>query len=251
MSQYDDPAFFAAYARMPRSQGGLGAAGEWRQLRQFFPPLKGKAVLDLGCGYGWHCHHAALEGAREVLGIDSSEKMIALARERHAHPVIRYEVGDIEGYAYPAARFDLVLTNLALHYVEDLDSVYARVFRTLIPGGSFLLNIEHPTFTACPGQTWIQDQDGRALHWPVDDYFYPGPRETLFLGEKVRKYHHTLTQILNGLLEAGFTLRRVEEAQPAEELRDLPGMRDEMRRPMMLLLRADKPAPAQPSIPTP
>ena len=53
-SLYDDETFFAAYAAMPRSRGGLAAAGEWHQLRPLLPPLTGKRVLDLGCGYGWH-----------------------------------------------------------------------------------------------------------------------------------------------------------------------------------------------------
>lgn len=49
---YDDYAFFEAYANMPRSRGGLASAGEWHQLQPLFPDLKGKKVLDLGCGYG-------------------------------------------------------------------------------------------------------------------------------------------------------------------------------------------------------
>lgn len=76
--------------------------------------------------------------------------------------------------------------------------------------------------------------------YDIDGYFYPGPRETVFLGRSVLKYHHTLTQILMGLRRSGFTLDHVEEAQPSEELLALPGMADEMRRPMMLLIRAIK-----------
>ena len=56
------------------------------------------------------------------------------------------------------------------------------------------------------------------------------------------KQHHTLTQILMGLLKCGFTLEVVEEVQPSQEMLELPGMEDELRRPMMLLVRAKKPA---------
>ena len=76
---YDNSEFFAAYAEMGRSKGGLKAAGEWHQLQPLFPELQEKKVLDLGCGYGWHCKYAAQMGATEILGIDSSEKMIAKA----------------------------------------------------------------------------------------------------------------------------------------------------------------------------
>jgi hypothetical protein len=54
-NKYDDPHFFEAYGNMTRSQKGLEAAGEWRALKQLLPDFNGKRVLDLRCGYGWHC----------------------------------------------------------------------------------------------------------------------------------------------------------------------------------------------------
>ena len=54
-NKYDDPEFFLKYSGMPRSENGLVAAGEWPTLRAMLPDLNGKRVLDLGCGYGWHC----------------------------------------------------------------------------------------------------------------------------------------------------------------------------------------------------
>ena len=90
------------------------------------------------------------------------------------------------------------------------------------------------------GQDWIYDESGRPVYWPVDDYFYPGERKTHFLGCEVIKYHHTLTQIINGLLECGFVIDMLEEARPSGEMMDVPGMKDEMRRPMMLMIRAGK-----------
>ena len=68
---------------MPRSQGGLNVAGEWHQFEPMFPNLQGKAVLDLGCGYGWHCCFAAEQGAAQILGIDLSHKMIEEAKKRN------------------------------------------------------------------------------------------------------------------------------------------------------------------------
>lgn len=133
-----------------------------------------------------------------------------------------------------------MLSNLALHYIADLDQVFANVYRTLKPGGIFLFNIEHPSFTSGVGQDWIYSEDGRPKYWPIDNYFMPGERKTHFLGCEVTKQHHTLTQILMGILNSGFALEAVEEAEPPEEMMDIPGMADEMRRPMMLLVRAKK-----------
>ena len=235
---YDSEDFFAAYAKMDRSVGGLEAAGEWHQLAPLMGELHGKSVLDLGCGYGWHCKYAAENGAAEVLGIDISERMIATARERNADARVRYEVGAIDGYDYPEARYDLVLSNLALHYIADLEGVYRNVWRTLRDRGSFLFNIEHPVFTAGVNEDWVYDADGRVLYWPVDRYFYPGERSTNFLGHPVKKQHHTLTQILAPLIRLGFVIEAVEEVMPDVTLREI--LPDEMRRPMMLLVRARK-----------
>ena len=106
--------------------------------------------------------------------------------------------------------------------------------------GIFLLNIEHPTFTAGVRQNWVYDANGIPLYWPVDNYFLSGERITDFLGYKVKKQHHTLTQILMGLLNNGFELLAVEEAQPPVDMMSIPGMADELRRPMMLLIKAQK-----------
>ena len=57
-NEYENENFFRRYAEMPRSKEGLFAAGEWHQLKPLFPPLGKKTVLDLGCGYGWHCKFA-------------------------------------------------------------------------------------------------------------------------------------------------------------------------------------------------
>lgn len=237
-SIYDDAHFFDQYAQMYRSVEGLDGAGEWHQLKPLFPPLEGARMLDLGCGYGWHCKYAADRGAAEVLGIDLSARMIREARLRNAHPAIEYRVCALEDYAYPENAWDCAVSNLALHYVADLEAVYRNVHRTLKSGGIFLFNIEHPVFTAGVRQDWIYDAGGRPLYWPVDGYFIPGERATRFLGCEVRKQHHTLTQILMGLIRAGFALEAVVEAEPPEEMMQLPGMADELRRPMMLLVRA-------------
>ena len=50
----------------------------------------------------------------------------------------------------------------------------------------------------------------------------------------------TLTQILNPLIKCGFQIEAIEEAMPPADMMDMPGMCDEMRRPMMLLVKVKK-----------
>ena len=63
----------------------------------------------------------------------------------------------------------------------------------------------------------------------------------MFLGEQVVMYHSTLTTYLEVLQDCGFLLNRVAEPMPPASMVDtVPGMRDEMRRPMMLIVAAEK-----------
>ena len=237
---YDSQQFFDEYAEMDRSKEGLKGAGEWGQFQELFPDLTNLKVLDVGCGYGWHSKYAADNGAKSVFAFDGSVKMIERAKKLNSDPKITYQVQDLETYAFPAETFDLVISNLVLHYIEDLEEIYKKINRTLTSGGIFLLNIEHPIYTSGVNQEWTYGENGEILNWPIDNYFYTGQRQTMFLGQHVTKQHHTLTQILNGLLSTGFVLETVEEARPPQDMLDLPGMKDELRRPMMLLIRAKK-----------
>ena len=239
-NKYNDPVFFEKYNQMPRSQHGLPAAGEWQTLEPLLPDFAGKEVLDLGCGYGWHCIYAAEHGARQVTGIDLSDKMLAVARQKTSAPNVAYRCCAIEDVRFADSSFDIVLSSLALHYVEDYVGVVQNVHRMLRPGGVFLFSCEHPVFTAEGSQDWTYNPDRSIAHFPVDNYYYEGRRTAHFLGEEVIKYHRTLTTYLMGLLQNGFAITAVAEPMPPQEMWDIPGMKDEMRRPMMLIIRAVK-----------
>ena len=239
-NKYDDPKFFEKYSQMSRSREGLEGAGEWYLLREMFPDFAQKKVLDLGCGYGWNCLYAVQQGAKSVLGTDISRKMLETARQKNAHERIQYCRSAMEDLEFPPGSFDVVISSLAFHYVKDFDSLVSKISQWLTPGGDFVFSVEHPVFTAYGTQDWFYDEDGKILHFPVDRYYYEGEREAIFLGEKVIKYHRTLTTYLDTLLQNGFQIRRAAEPKPPADMLDLPGMKDEMRRPMMLLVAAQK-----------
>ena len=248
-NKYDDPVFFAKYAQMDRSRLGLKGAGEWRTLEPMLPDFAGRDVLDLGCGYGWHCAYAAEHGARSVLGLDLSEKMLAVARRDHAAPAVEYRRIAMEDADFADGSFDVVLSSLAFHYVADFGALVRKIARWLRPGGDFVFSCEHPVFTAEGSQDWYRDEQGNILHFPVDNYYIEGERQAVFLGERVTKYHRTLTSYVGALLSNGFALTGLAEPQPPQEMVDtIPGMADELRRPMMLILAAKKTIEKEPVI---
>lgn len=235
---YDKKKFFEKYSQMERSVKGLEGAGEWHELKKMLPDFRGKRVLDLGCGFGWHCRYAAENGAQSVLGIDISENMLGEARRRTEDPRVEYRKISLEEYEYPENSFDAVISSLALHYVESFEDICRKVYRCLKPGGEFVFSAEHPIFTAYGSQDWYRDEKGNIVHWPVDRYFEEGKREAVFLGETMVKYHRTLTTYLGSLSKNGFQITGVVEPMPPESMMDIPGMGDELRRPMMLLVSA-------------
>jgi len=240
-NKYDDDVFFNKYSNMSRSKNGLEGAGEWHELKKMMPNFKDKRVLDLGCGFGWHCRYAVENGARSVIGIDISQKMLSEAKIKTKYGNIEYICMPIEDIDFPEESFDVVISSLALHYVKSFEDVLVRVYKCLSKGGDFVFSVEHPIFTAQGPQDWYYDGKGNILHWPVDHYFTEGIRNAKFLGEEVIKYHRTLTTYLNSLIKLGFEITGVVEPKPAENmLNTVPGMLDELRRPMMLLVSARK-----------
>lgn len=239
-NKYDEERFFQKYSEMERSKKGLPGAGEWMALQKILPDFQGKKVLDLGCGYGWHCKYAVENGAGYVVGTDISHKMLETARVKNSDEKIEYQCIAMEDLSFPAETFDIVFSSLAFHYVQHFEPLVENISKWLKKVGEFVFSVEHPVFTAYGTQDWYYGKDGNILHFPVDNYYYEGKREAVFLGEPVTKYHRTLTTYLNTLLENGFELQHIVEPQPPEDMMYLPGMKDEMRRPMMLLISARK-----------
>lgn len=239
-NKYDDEQFFNKYSEMERSKKGLAGAGEWSELQKILPDFQGKSVLDLGCGYGWHCKYAVEQGADLVVGTDISHKMIEVARTKNFSERIDYQCKAMEELEFPKETFDIILSSLAFHYVKDFECLIEHISSWLKPGGEFVFSVEHPVFTSYGTQDWYYDKDGTILHFPVDRYYYEGKREAVFLGEHVTKYHRTLTTYLTTLLQHGFILQHFVEPQPPEDMMNIAGMKDEMRRPMMLLISVRK-----------
>lgn len=237
---YDNSDFFSKYSQMSRSIDGLEGAGEWETLKKVLPDFTNKAVLDLGCGYGWHCNYAVEQGAQSVVGIDQSKKMLEVAKEKFNSSKISYIQSSIEDIDFQKNSFDVVISSLALHYVKDYDRLIQKISEMVKVGGQIIFTVEHPTFTAYGSQDWYYNEEGKILHFPVDNYYVEGKREAVFLGTTMTKYHRTLTTYLDTLVQHGFQIDRVLELEPAEKRLADGSLNNEMRRPMMLIISAFK-----------
>ena len=207
-SLYDDPKFFNGYAQLGRSKHGLADAPEWPAVAEVLPSLKDAEVLDLGCGYGWFCREARKRGAKRVLGIDVSQKMLDRASEMTRDDAIQYEQGDLEEVVLEQDAYDLIYCSLVLHYIVDFAKLAEKIQSALKPGGYFNFTIEHPLYTAPKGSHWISVDEEHKI-WPLDDYLLEGERRTNWIVEGVVKQHRALATYVNTLVEAGLGVRKL------------------------------------------
>ena len=237
---YDNPTFFEGYRQLRGNQYSANNVEEKPALFSLSPELTGKSVLDLGCGYGENCAEFKNRGASAVVGVDISEKMLAVAMEEH--PDIKFVRADMSDLSFIEDRYDVVFSSLALHYIEDFDALVKGVYDVLNPGGYFIFSQEHPLGTApVAGPSWATDEHGNVSHYRLTDYSRCGKRSTTWLVDGVEKYHRTFSEIINSLCSAGFTIETMLEPTPPQEMVELnKRWAKNFHKPNFLLLKVRK-----------
>lgn len=101
--------------------------------------LQGLDVLEVGCGRGGGCSYISRYlQPRSVVGIDISERAIALCRRHHPHPGLSFRQGDAESLPFPDAAFDVVVNVESSHCYGSMPRFLSEVRRVLHPNGYFL-----------------------------------------------------------------------------------------------------------------
>lgn len=106
----------------------------------------GVKLLDIGCGSGDDIRWCE-ENEIEAYGIDSSEKMLQLAKGTVSHPE-RIRFGHYESIPFDAGVFDIVMGRFSLHYLRDFSNAYKEMARVLKPNGYLLQIVSHPVYDA-------------------------------------------------------------------------------------------------------
>jgi 2-polyprenyl-3-methyl-5-hydroxy-6-metoxy-1,4-benzoquinol methylase len=244
---YDDPKFLAGYSQFPRSRDGLEATSEWPALRALLPEIAGKRVVDLGCGFGQLSRWLGDAGAASVLGIDLSEKMLARAVTETTDPAVTYRRANLDELVLQPQSADLIVSSMALHYVEDFGRISAMLFDALAPGGQLVFSVEHPIYAARAEPEWVAAADGRQA-FAIADYLIEGRRVTNWIVDGIVKFHRTIGTMLNILVDAGFEYGAVDEWKPSDaQFAAHPEWRTtELTRPMFLLMSLTKPRQREP-----
>ena len=240
---YDNPIFFEQYSALRETGITANDFVEQPALKSLIASLKDKTVLDLGCGAGSFAKYCAENGAAKVTAVDISSNMIKKAKKDNPHEKITYLCKPIEELEPHLQTFDLIVSSLAIHYIEDYPRLMDKINTLLNSKGEFIFSTEHPIVTARKAEisNWVKDCEGNKLHWALDHYQDEGKREQYWYIDGVVKYHRTISTLINGLIENGLVLERVIEptAIPGGvELR--PKLINEERRPSFIVIKARK-----------
>lgn len=239
---YDNETFFEGYIKLRENPDSANILEENPAVMSLCPDLKGKAVLDLGCGYGDNCRQFSEMDAKIVIGIDISGKMLEIANKENKTDNIKYYNIDMADIDTLNEKFDVVFSSLAVHYIEDFKALLSKIFILLNNNGVLIFSQEHPLTTApIKGASWSRDEIGDVLHYNLTDYCRNGEREVSWIVDGVIKYHRCFSEIINDLCDSGFTIERMLEPIPTEEVIErLPYYKKDIDKPNFLIIKARK-----------
>ena len=215
---YDNNEFFERY-QSKRNELSANDLIEIPQLFDLIGDVKDLTVLDLGCGAGGHDRHLIELGAKRVLGIDLSKNMINEAKKNTNDNKIEYKIMSMTDIDTLEEKFDLVVSSLALHYIEDYDGLCKKVYNVLKDGGRFIFSYGHPMDSCAILNDYSENyvMINNKKYYLISDYNNEGKRVSHWYVDGVETYHRNISHLINGLLDAGFTLEHVTESYATEE----------------------------------
>ncbi len=204
---------YQAVHRIPTDSAHYGPFCPTESELNLLGDVRGKRILELGCG-GGQCSIAFARQGAIATGIDLSDAQIAFARDLAArHRVhVAFHQGNAESIPMIQDQSqDIVFSAYALQYVRDLDACLAEVARVLVAGGLFVCSLDHP-FRDC---FWDQTEDEDTLY-PAYSYFQRGAMDWTFMetGVRMRSYHRTVGDWVDALHRAGLRVERILEPGP-------------------------------------
>ncbi len=241
---YDNPVFFEDYQTMRESKINANELIEIPQIKKMLPNIKGKTILDLGCGAGGMSRFFAENGAKKVVGIDISSNMLKIAKERTLQKNISYLNLPMEDISSLNSKFEFVFSSLAFHYVENFDKLISDISKLLKPNGVLLFSQEHPVGTAMifnsPNMENHIEINGKR-YYLLSDYNNNSQRKLHWSVDDVVKYHRNFSTIINSLINNGLEILQIEESTASEEaIKLVPKYKYQNDRPYFLFVKAIK-----------
>ncbi|MDP4164297.1 MAG: class I SAM-dependent methyltransferase [Bacillota bacterium] len=213
-SVYDNHEFFESYLARRNREMSPNNIIEKPVLLELLGDVTGKQVVDLGCGEATIGQELLQHGCFFYEGVEGSNKMVEKAKEVLAETNSIIHHSSIESWDFPGMKYDLAISRMALHYLEDLAPVFTNIYRSLKDNGQFVFSVQHPVLTS---SVMSASHSPKRTNWIVDDYFDIGERKELWINKEVIKYHRTVEEYFRLLKGAGFKIEDLRECSPTFE----------------------------------
>lgn len=219
---YDNEVFFEEFKNKRTGEINYNDLIETPILHSMLPNLRGKNILDIGCGMGQHAKQYSDMGASSVLGIDISEKMLKYAEKYSYADNITYRRMAMENLGELDLKFDLITSSLVFDYIEDFGGLLKNVYALMKDNAKFVFSTSHPMATAYDGQypRFTRDESGKRLFANINNYFVEGKRKINWVVDNYELFHRTFSHILNDIINAGFAIEECQESYISEEFRE-------------------------------
>jgi ubiquinone/menaquinone biosynthesis C-methylase UbiE len=200
-------------------------------MRKQIGLVQGLNILDAGCGPGILASFLIANGAT-VTGFDLSPKMIDLARQRTKNNA-KFFVADM---ARPIpdlndSGFDLVVSSLAIDYVRDWKIPLREFHRVLKPNGRLIFSVQHPMAAF----NWYKPSTAFGVHYVEATWRGFGGEPVV-----VPDYYRSFEEMINPLVSSGFSITKIADTKPIEELKkiDLERFEKFNRQPTFMVIEA-------------
>jgi len=243
-----------AYEDFTNRPDSYSSAIELKTIEELLPELKGKTVLDLGCGTGRFSFLMEKRNPGQIIGMDLSESMLAIGRNigSEKNSKVQFLQNDIENLKeIESNSTDFVFSSTVLHFIENIEPVINEIYRVLKENGSCILSVIHPIYSGLypivhkngefpKDEEWevnYLDQSNRAYVQPWIEY-NKGIENFL-----TYSYHHTMSDYINSFVKAGFSIKQlVEPLPPKEWATEKPGRYfSYMKTPTYAIFKLEKP----------
>ncbi|WLR57470.1 class I SAM-dependent methyltransferase [Mesobacillus subterraneus] len=237
-SVYDEEEFYENFMKRRNRPESPNNIIEKPVLLEMIGDVAGKRMLDLGCGDAEIGVELLEKGSASYLGVEGSKNMARAAAEKLEGTTGQVLHSSMEEWQPKPEQYDLVISRFALHYLADLNGVFTKVRDSLVPGGKFVVSVQHPVLTSSAKSA---EGSGRRSDWIVDDYFNQGERVEPWIEKKVIKYHRTIEEYFQLFMKAGFSVDDLREGMPrAENFSSQEEYERRMRIPLVLIISGTK-----------
>lgn len=204
---------------------------EWRTIKGILPDIKGKSILDLGCGTGRFSFLFEEYKPRKIVGMDISEGMIAIGKKiaEKRGSIVTFLNKDAESLSeIEASSFDFIFSSTMLHYIKDLDNVLKEIYRLTTEKGTCILSIINPVYSACYPVTRADGKFPRDEEWKIRyldyrlrAYIQPWIEYNDDVSDFLSySYHHTMSDYINAIVKSGFQIKEMLEPMPPAEWKE-------------------------------